>query len=266
MEGFFFWRGECHGVLARVFGSVPCCGGGGGVPQCRQDPPRSVAPAAFPKPRQTGSEGRAAGSGRLDVAGRVRRALLVTVNAAGLLEGEGSTRRVDAPLGDVFHLKLLVLPWEWHPKSREHSWDFLSGFPGPLFGRLVTGGKRGFVLLKHPFGQPTTGRTWLLLKAVLVATGSSSACEEAEPARGKTLGVVGTGVGAACLAPWDGPEYLLAVSRALARPCPPCPWRCQPSRDGNCQRRAALSRNRLQLKLCQKNFHLFAGKRMCPQL
>lgn len=93
-----------------------------------------------------------------------------------------------------------------------------------------------------------------------MVAGSPSGCEEAEPARGKTLGVVGTRVGAARLAPCDGSKYLLAASHALARPCPPFPCWCQPSQDGNCQRRAALSRNHLQLKLCQKNFHLSAGK------
>lgn len=39
------------------------------VPQCRQDPQRLVAPTAFPKPCQPGSEGQAAGSRRLDVVG-----------------------------------------------------------------------------------------------------------------------------------------------------------------------------------------------------
>ena len=41
--------------------------------------------------------------------------------------------------------------------------------------------------------------------AVLWAAGCSRGHEEAEPARSKTLGVMGTGVGAACLTPFDGP-------------------------------------------------------------
>lgn len=39
------------------------------VPQCRQDPQRMVAPAAFPKPCQASSKGWAAGFKGLDVVG-----------------------------------------------------------------------------------------------------------------------------------------------------------------------------------------------------
>lgn len=109
---------------------------------------------------------------------------------------------------------------------------------------------------------PVCHRQWaeLRARAVLFAASSFSGHEEAEPASSKTLGVLGTGVGSACLAPCDGSKYLLATSHALACPCPPCLCWCQPSRDGNCQCRAALSRNHLKLKLCQKNFHLSAGQ------
>lgn len=54
-----------------------------------------------------------------------------------------------------------------------------------------------------------------LCRAILLAPGSSSRHEEAEPARDNTLGVMGTGVGGACLAPCDGSKYLLApISRS----------------------------------------------------
>ncbi|KAL2301492.1 hypothetical protein Nmel_010878 [Mimus melanotis] len=96
----------------------------------------------------------------------------------------------------------------------------------------------------------------------LLAIGSFHGHEEAEPACIKTLGVVGTGVGAGCLAPRDGSQDPLgSVPHAVECPCPLCLcW----SRGGNCQCGAALSRNHLKLELCQKYFHLSAGKNSCP--
>lgn len=83
-----------------------------------------------------------------------------------------------------------------------------------------------------------------------------------EPACIKTLGVVGTGVGAGCLAPRDGSQDPLgSMPHAVQCPCPPCSrW----PRGGNCQRGAALHRNHLKLELCRKYFHPSAGKNSGP--
>lgn len=143
---------------------------------------------------------------------------MLLVNATGLLEGEGSMRWVDAPLGDVVQLKVLVLSWEQYPKSREHSWDFLHGFSSSLFGQVVMGGAEtpfqaadnweDMALVEEQGAEGLVcpkQRAELCAWAILLATSSSSRCEEAEGAHGKTLGVLGTGVSAVCLAPCDGP-------------------------------------------------------------
>lgn len=155
---------------------------------------------------------------------------------------------------------------------------FWRSFSGPLLGQAVVAVKRGFIL---PL-QADAGRTWLSWKSRrgstsfprqraelrarvgLLAIGSYSGCEEAEPACIRTLGVLGTGVGAGCPTPHNGSQYPLgSIPHAVECPCPPC--LCWPQ-GGNCQEGAALSRNHFKLELCQKYFHPSAGKNSGPCL
>lgn len=132
-----------------------------------------------------------------------------------------------ALLVDVFLLKLMVLSWELLWAVASEAVGALVGFSAQLFWSAFWTSGDGWYTRLHPAKTPLCSQRqedmafvekWgaeapvcprqqaeLRAREVLLATSSSSKHEETEPAHGKTLGVMGSDVGAACLAPCDGP-------------------------------------------------------------